>query len=220
MKLIAKLLPVLAVSACLLHADPFVINGVAYTAGGPSENVTVSFLASNGGFTLNQYDGYVRLQVSGTGQALGTQRNDAFYIYTNGAGAPLATPFNDGSFYQLAIDTAALVGSIGSPTPPIHNARNNIVYDVLTDLAVTPPYVPAYQASHVYDFIISVADLQSYGGVLSTLNFGVSNGVFGDNSGSYQIHVQQLAPVPEPGSIVLLASAVALAFGYRRFRRR
>jgi hypothetical protein len=217
MKTVAVLLPALAASACLLHADPFVIGGATYTAGGPSEIVAVDFTQSNGGSTSNQYYGFVRLTVSGVGQSLGTAFNDAFYVYTDGAGNPIA-PFNDVNFYQLAIDTAPLVGSPGNPTNPIHNARLHTFFDVFADIEVAPLYVPAFQANHVYDFIISVPSLNSYVGGLSTLNFGVSNGIFADNSGAYQIQVQQL--VPEPGSVVLLATAMALALGVRRYRRR
>jgi hypothetical protein len=218
-KCMAKLVPFVLASVGLLQADPFDIGGILYTAGGPSETVNVSFLMSNGGATVNQYDGYVRLLVSGTGESSGTQLNDAFYVFTNAAHGPIA-PVNNASFYQLAIDTSPLVGSPGSPTPAAHNARNHIVYDVIADVEVASPYVPAYQGTHEYDFIINVANLESYLGGLSTINFGVNDGIFADNSGSYVIQVQQLVAVPEPGSIVLLASAAALGYGIRRIRRR
>jgi len=200
-------------------AAPFNIQGIDYSNSTPTEVVTASFLQSDGGVTANNYYGFVRLVVQGTGQSLGTDYNDAFYIFANAAGAPIG-PSNDASYYQLAVDTAALVGSQGSPTPTNRAARNFIHYDVTTDTEVSPVYVPAYNANHVYEFIIDVESLISWGGSASPLHFGVIDGNFNDNSGSYQIEVTQLTPseVPEPGTLSLAALGAGVML--LRVRRR
>jgi hypothetical protein len=206
----------LAAAVC---AAPFNIQGTNYYDSVPTEIVSVTFQQSDGGVTTNNYYGFVRLVVDGTGLSFGSSLNDAFYVYTDGAGAPVA-PANNASYYQLGIDTSTLVGSFGNPTPANRAARNYIYYDVSANNEVSPVYVPAYNANHSYEFIIDVESLVSWGGSPSQIHFGVIDGQFGDNQGSYRISVTQLTPaaVPEPGTFGLAAAGIAIAV--LRLRRR
>lgn len=209
----------IAVSALALasSATAVTIAGVGYTPVGSSEIVSVAFTTSNGGVSANTYSGYVLVTVSGSGRANSTALNDAFYVYTNGAGSPIS-PVNNASFYQLGIDTLALVGSPGSPTPANRAARNFIFFDVDAGAEVLArPYVPAYRADHVYQFVISVAALPSFTSAPTTLNFGVIDGIFSDNDGGFRIQLQQLQGVPEPSTLALaLAGFAGLALLRRR----
>jgi hypothetical protein len=94
-----------------------------------SETVTVPFsLGETGVTTSNSYSGSISVTASGTGQAAGTQRSDAFYIFTDSAGNPV-TPFRlpDGGFTLWINDG------------PAENYVNPI---------------PAYRADHNYSFSI------------------------------------------------------------------
>lgn len=183
-----------AVAPRMVMAD-FVIGGVGYSPIGLSETVDVSFLAPDGGDTASFYSGLVKITITGTGESASTALNDAFYVFTDTAHVPIA-PLNHGSFYQFAFDTEHMVGSPSDPTDPALNAREHILYDIDAGTEVTPAYVPAYRADHTYEFIMdtgSVAD--------TILHFGVSNGIFSDNSGSYTLEVTQV--IPSPGAAVL-----------------
>ncbi len=200
-----KLLATVVFSAALLSAAPFVINGVPYVPTTPSEVLSAPFTSDTGVGTSNQYHDYVLVTVAGTGQSVGTAFNDAFYVFTDQAGNPVA-PVNDADFYQVRFSTAPM-----APLQPGFDAKNFIVYDVGTGTQVAPPYVPAYNPSHNYSFVVPV-------GGLNTLYFGVSDGIFSDNSGGYRVSITQLAGVPEPSSLALAACGAALVIVRRRRR--
>jgi PEP-CTERM motif len=84
------------------------------------------------------------------------------------------------------------------------------VYDVDADIEIgSLPYVPAYRANdHTHSLII---DTSMFGVIGSdVLHFGVSDGIFDDNSGGYRVDVRQLeAAVPEPATLTLLGTAIA-----------
>ena len=163
------------------------IGGVDYYESGPSETVTAVFTTPDGGVTVGTYSGLVKLTVSGTGQSLASYFNDAFYVLR------ASGPTHYGHYYQLAFDTQPLV-----PFNPARDVKHFIFYDLDADVEVTPTYVPTYAPAHVYSFVVDT------GAVVPTdLHFGVSNGMFGDNSGAFAVEVTQLQEVPVPGAVFL-----------------
>lgn len=183
-----------------------VIGGQAYTVTAPTESMSATFLNAAGGVSSNMYGGLVQLTVSGTGASLGSRLNDAFYVFTGGA------VLADGSFYQLTTDNAPLVG-----LNPAQDAKNFIVYDVDSNTEVMArPYVPLYRGGdHTYTFVVDLSLLGVVGS--SRLHFGVSDGVYSDNSGAYGITISQLTAVPEPGTLALVAiSGLGLLAASRR----
>ena len=184
------------------HAS-YVIGGQSYNVTTPTEILSAAFTTADGGVSANAYGGLVQMKVTGTGQSAGSCFNDAFYIYTCGIVA-------DASYYQLTSDNAPLVG-----LNPAQDAKNFIVYDADSSSEVlTRPYVPLYRADHTYTFVVDLSLLGVVG--TSHLHFGVSDGVFGDNSGGYRVEISQLA-VPEPGTLALLtASGLGLLLARRR----
>ncbi len=163
-----------------------------------AETVPVSFTTPDGGVSSGLYSGNVLLNVSGTGQSAGQDHNDAFYIYANASGNPVA-PHRDGSYYQLTFGTVPLVGF-----NPAQNAVNSLVGPI-----------PAYAPSHDYSFILNTGLA-----IPGALHFGVGDGNFGDNSGAYRVTITQLGAVPEPGSVALLIGMGASGLLALRRRRK
>ena len=133
-----------ALLAMASQSGAITVGGTTIVPIGVPEVVSVTFLASNGGTSTGTYDGLVQIDVTGTGELLASRLNDAFFVFTDGAHTP-TTPFNNGRFYQLSVDTTPLVGSPGFPTPGIHNAVHHIVYNIDAGSEVSPTYVPAYR---------------------------------------------------------------------------
>ncbi len=137
-----------------------------------AETINVVFTQPDGGVTTGLYSGTVRVRASGTGFSWGSNVNDAFYLRPQ--------QVNDSSYYQLTFSTTALVG-----LNPAQNAKNFIVGGV-----------PAYQASGIYNFLLNTGAASP-----TTLHFGVGDGQFGDNGGSYTISV---AAIPEPATWAMM----------------
>jgi hypothetical protein len=186
-----------------LHA--IVIGGNNYVATGPTETLTALFTTPTGGSTASQYAGFVQVRVSGTGFSLWNYVNDAFYLLDYG---PL---HHDAAYYQLTFGSSPLVSA-----NPAQDAKNYIVYDLDAGGEVAPAYVPAYQSSHVYNLVLDTGLLAA-----GTLHFGVSDGIFGDNGGAFEISVTQLTTatgVPDAATSALLLLGSILSLGWLRRR--
>ena len=187
-----------------------IIAGNTYVDSGLTESIYIPFSTPDAAISTQTYSDYVRIKVTGTGQSDGTCWNDAFWVYTDPSGAPVTTPGNGSGGYQLNCDTTTLLPSI----PFTQNAAQRIYYDVDNGLEPSgQPYYPPYQASHEYNFVLNV------GSIPSKLHFGVCDGIFGDNSGAYNIEATQM--IPEPSTFVLLGlGAISLlAYAWRRRRQ-
>jgi hypothetical protein len=94
------------------------------------ETLTVSFKdGATGVSTENHYSGLVTMIVQGTGQAGGTARSDAFYVFTDNNGENIE-PIHPKDFYNFTLWIN------GEPA----------------DTLVDP--IPPYNADHVYEFTI------------------------------------------------------------------
>lgn len=182
----------------------------AYTRTSLGELITAPFEAQSGTASVQKYSGLVEITVGGTGQSLDKAFNDAFYF--QGGGAPI-TP---GSFYQLAV---------GTPLKPLApNNPGSFASQYIRFIegvgAVPAGTIPAYNASHLYSFVVDLGTFQP-----ASLFFGVNDGNFGDNTGAYTITAYQLqagvsaAPEPATWAFMILgfgAAGVAL----RRSRKK
>ena len=152
------------------------------------ETLSASFTTPDGGVTVGSYSGLVHVTVEGTGQSAGSLYNDAFYLIDSAS--------HDANYYQLTFGTVPLV-----PFDPTQDA----VYYIVGGL-------PAYQASHVYSFTLNTGLLAP-----GQLHFGVSDGLFSDNSGAFRITVES---VPEPASWAMMIGGFgAIGLAMRRGRR-
>ncbi|HEY6286743.1 MAG TPA: serine/threonine-protein kinase [Ktedonobacteraceae bacterium] len=98
-----------------------------------SETFQVYFTNSNatgvGVSTQHSYSGKVSITISGYGQSYSTRYSDAFYIYTDTSGNPLATPYTD-LRWVLYINGNTAKTSVG---------------------------LPAYNSSHIYTVSMNVS---------------------------------------------------------------
>ncbi len=151
-----------------------------------AEIINVPFSPADAATSTGLYSGTVKVRVSGTGFSLGNDINDAFYL-VNG-------PSHDASYYQLTFGLASL-----TPYNPAQNAVNYIVGGL-----------PAYQPSHVYNFLLNTGTTTP-----SQLHFGVGDGVFSDNGGSFTVALG----VPEPAMWgMMIAGFGMIGFASRRRR--
>jgi len=201
-----------AATVALAHGATVTIGATTYTEG-TTESLTAPFNNASGTATTNPYSGYVLLTVSGTGQTDAANYSDAFYFVSGAfaAGTPLSGYYG---YYELDITQGV---SLALNTTD--DASNLIVYDGATSSAVSPGYRPAYQASNSYTFAINTALISGGGG--NHLYFGVDDGVYTDNTGSFNVTVTQLtaeSSVPEPASLILTGFAL-LGAVFFRFRK-
>jgi hypothetical protein len=200
------ILTVFLTALCGASASTIILDD--FTRSGPNESLTSQFTAPSTA-TTNSYSGFVEVMVSGTGYSLWTLINDAFH------GVPGGSPL-DSQYYQLNI------GWTGFNLAPLsgesHNINNFIVF-VEGVGAVAPGYTPAYDANHTYHFVVDTGLLAG-----QQLQFGVSDGNFGDNGGAYNLSIWQLeqgaSTVPEhPAPYAAMGMVFVLAFARWRQRR-
>jgi hypothetical protein len=165
----------------------------AFSSAFAQETINATFTTPDGGVTTGTYDKFVSVTVSGVGQSLGDDYNDAFYVYTDGPA------YNDPSYYQLTFGTTTLVAS-----DPAQDAKN-FLYGSL----------PAYSSTHDYTFILNTHDWSTP----TMLHFGVGDGDFSDNSGAYTITIKQLSGVPGPASFLPMSLGLVPIFLRRRRRK-
>lgn len=191
----------------------WILGGQSYTQGSTTESLSAAFNSATGALSSNSYTGYVLVEVSGTGNSFANILNDAFYVFGQST-STTALPN-----YGLVITRSADVTAGGGGAND--DASRHIVYDILGNTAVgSAPYFPAYQANHTYSFILDSAALT---GPATQLRFGVDDGQYGDNGGSFNITVTQLVQgtgqtVPEPTSLLLMGGALGLLAASRRRR--
>ncbi|WP_242139453.1 MULTISPECIES: PEPxxWA-CTERM sorting domain-containing protein [unclassified Sphingomonas] len=158
-----------------------------------AETVNVAFAPATGGQSVGNYYGLVNVVVTGTGQSDGTIFNDAFYSLDP------AGKYNS-SYYQLTFGTAPLANAT-----PSQNAANYIVGGL-----------PAYRDDHTYSFTLNTGLAQTAAGKLF---FGVSDGVFSDNSGAFQVQLSQAVPEPATWAMMLMGFGM-IGFGLRSYQRK
>ena len=202
LKLIATAL-IAATAVLPAHAATTIAS--AYTRISGAENITAPFTAPNGVSSLSMYTGPIEVLVSGTGASLGATINDAFYFTATQQGL-------GGNYYHLGMGTSA------SPLTPFNPALGVERFINFIDNVGAVPFgsIPTYAANNSYHF---VADI---GALSSLISFGVLDGNYADNSGSYRITVWQLAPagaVPEAatwGMMIVGFGAVGAAVRRRK----
>lgn len=151
------------------------------------ETVSVSFTSPTGGQSVGLWSGIVKLHVEGTGFSNGPAINDAFY---NVASQTLNT-----GYYALGFGIAPLL-----PFTPTNNIQNYLVGGV-----------PAYNPAHAYTFLVNTGTA-----VPSTLYFGVTDGQYNDNGGSFRVTISN---VPEPANWAMLIAGFGLVGAAARRRR-
>lgn len=164
-----------------MFAQNYLIGGTIYNPCGNQETVNANFNDPSGGLSNTLYKDYVLVTVSGTGNSLSTLINDAFYYDLPG------NPTHDANYYQLV---TTIDPSVSGNTND--NAYRKIVFDIISNSEVSPPYVPAFQSNNVYSFIINMNLLIPAPNGPSKLRVGVDDGIYGDNSGSYSVKLTQL----------------------------
>lgn len=164
----------------------------------PAENVVAPFIASGGTPTTSAYSAFVEIIVSGTGYSFGLNENDAFYCSFSADGrCPAPGVVLDPQYYQM---------NIGMSGIPFAGGEANNIDQFITFIegvgSVSPRTLPAYDAAeHRYHFIL---DLPVF--APSLLQFGVSDGIYSDNGGSFNIQMFAVVRslVPEPGILLLV----------------
>lgn len=73
-----------------------------------SEMLTATFTRPQGGVSVNTYDNFDLVTVSGIRQSWGTSYNDAFYVYADASSAPIGRT-NDQYYYQVIFGASPAV---------------------------------------------------------------------------------------------------------------
>ncbi len=145
---------------------------------GRGESLSAPFTNGSGTSTKLSYIGLVEVVVSGIGWSYYTYKNDAFYMVD----PPFTGKQAEDPYYKLNIAWLGFPFRGGKD----HNIANFIVF--IDEVGpVAPGTMPAYDAGHTYRFVIDIPD-----DLPTLLTFGVSDGKFFDNGGSYAIELKEL----------------------------
>jgi hypothetical protein len=158
----------------------FSIDGKSYVTHGNTETLTTAFDSPLGTVTTQRYKNLVLLEVKGVGQSPAENYNDAFYIYKGFFR-------QDSFFYQLGATTES---SFHLNTAS--NVSKQVVFDALTGKTCGRDDVPAYQKDHVYSFVIDLALMPKAPKTPTNIRFGLTDGIYSDNSGVFTITISQL----------------------------
>ncbi|MDR3745094.1 MAG: PEP-CTERM sorting domain-containing protein [Acidobacteriaceae bacterium] len=194
-------------SIFLLSAAIILLGMSATTALANSvENLTDPFVNGPAGVTTaNTYSGLVWIDITGVGQAAGTQYSDAFYVYTNSSGTNLtgtgcpagqdnvSCPWHfTGGVYNWVLQIDG--------QDPLNNP---------TDYSIV---AGSLQYNPLHDYVFEI-NLFTPG----PITFGVADLNTGDNTGSYNISL--IEATPEPETLLLLATGfVGLAVFWRKIQ--
>jgi hypothetical protein len=188
----------LAISAALLTpgapAQASTLIGENFSRTSNGETVQATFTNPVGATTTRRYSGLIEIIVSGRGYITFPQAQaDAFY----GLYGSNSSPQSGGNYYTL---------SLGSPSDPLLAVRpDQTVLRGITFINNIGP-VPAgtrpdYEPLSRYNFVVDLGLLNIQD---EQLQFGVTEGFYGDNDGYYDVSVYQLGNVvpgvPEPGT--------------------
>jgi PEP-CTERM motif len=174
----------------------------AYTRTSGPENVVAPFTLPAGTSTTRNYTGAVEVFVTGSGFSLGSLTNNAF------------GPFGTG-FYSLGLGTSLEPLSGGRPDLTIGRFINFIDGVGAVPFGTTPAYNPAND----YRFVVDLGSLST------PLSFGVLDGFYSDNGGSFNVTLWSLRAganngVPEPATWLMMLFGFALIGGSMRHRSR
>jgi len=189
---------------------------------GPSESLVVRFDHSIEATTLSQYKGYISLQMNGWGYNNPSETFDSFYAFRNNlpvAKQGLGIAF-DGSTVLNGTQTLYEKNMLNNTdVANIYNSLWRIVYNDSVGLydGINVNGAPEYENNHTYEMVLFINSSTE-----RTLNFGFLDGGLADNSGEIQISITQVAigAVPEPGSSILMGTAITLGLLLCRRRNR
>lgn len=173
---------------------------------GPFELVEAEFAIPGSGTTTNLYSNFVRLEVSGIGQAENALFNDAFY-FVGGQSTECCTG-NRGMNISFTGDARELEA----------DGVDIVAYiEFIQDIGFAPQQRPAYNDNHFYDFVIDIGNSQT------DFTVGTGDGGLFDNTGQFDVRVSQLElkngseVIPEPSTFLLFVAGLLGITVKRRF---
>ncbi len=188
-----------AIGAALLMvgapAQASTLIGQNFNRASNGETVRATFTNPIGATTTRRYSGLIEIIVSGRGFiTFPHAQADAFY----GLYGSNSSPQSGGNYYTL---------SLGSPSQPLGASRpDQTVLRGITFIntigQVPSGTRPDYEPSSRYNFVVDLAlfNIQQN----EMLQFGITEGFYGDNDGYYDVTVYQLGNavpgVPEPAT--------------------
>ena len=154
----------------------------------PSETV-VAPLDVGGVLTTGQYQGLVRLDVSGSGTN-NVEATDGFYSFQRPLGTPVAPfPPIDGAWVTVGEELGGSCLDFGN-TLATPASLITVFVDGLGTVVPAPFAAPPYSASHDYAIVV---DIGAYSGRVYVGNRDCG---FGDNTGALEITVTGVEPIP------------------------